>query len=209
MHPGWILAAGLTVLAGCSTLAPSASDEDVAAVSYRNDGPKSVKVMTVINTSSGSGAHSALLIDGPQRIIFDPAGTFEYDLIPERNDVLFGIDPRNEQIYKSAHASDRKYIQIQTIPLTEEQAAVAYQTAVNWGASPAAHCTSATSGVLRSIPGLGESINSTWYPRKLAAQVSRIPGVREEVFSEGDSASLQEAVAALEEELKRQRWASN
>lgn len=207
MRLGFALAAGLTVLAGCSAIAPSASEEEIAAVSYKNDGPKSVKVMTVINASSGSGSHSSLLIDGPQRIIFDPAGAFEYDLIPERNDVLFGIDPRNEQIYKSSHASEKKYIQIQTIPLTEEQANIAYQTALNWGASPAAHCTSATSGVLQRVPGL-ESIETTWYPRKLAAQVSRIPGVREEIYSEGDSATLQESIDALEEELKRQRWAS-
>lgn len=147
------------------------------------------------------------MIDGPQRILFDPAGSFQYDNIPERNDVLFGIDPRNEQIYKSAHASDRKYIQIQTIPLTEDQAYAAYQTAVNWGASPAAHCTSATSGVLSQIPGLG-GISRTWYPRKLAAQVATLPGVTTEIYSEGDSATLQEAVAALEEELDKQRWAN-
>ncbi len=144
--------AGLSALSGCTALAPYASDKEVAAVSYKNDGPKSIKVFTVVNVSSGSGAHSALLIDGPERIIFDPSGSFEYDLIPERNDVLFGITPRNEQIYKSAHASEKRYIQVQTIPLTEEQAAVAYQTAVNWGAVPAAHCTLAISGVLRSVP---------------------------------------------------------
>ena len=198
-------AAIAAVLSACSAIAPWASDEEIAAVAFRNDGPKSVKVLTVINTTSGSGAHSALLIDGPQRIIFDPAGSFEYDLIPERNDVLFGIDARNEQIYKSSHASEQRYIQIQTIPLTEEQAAIAYQTALNWGASPAAHCTTSTSGVLRAIPGL-EGIQSTWYPRKLAEQVARIPGVTQEIYSEGDSASLQEAVAELEEELRQQRW---
>lgn len=192
-------------LSACSAIAPSASDEEIAAVAFRNDGPKSVKVLTVINTTSGSGSHSALLIDGPQRIIFDPAGSFQYDLIPERNDVLFGIDARNEQIYKSSHASEQRYIQIQTIPLTEEQAAIAYQTALNWGASPAAHCTTSTSGVLRAIPGL-QGIQSTWYPRNLAEQVARIPGVTQEIYSEGDSASLQDAVAELEEELRQQRW---
>ncbi|MBB93659.1 MAG: hypothetical protein CML68_03500 [Rhodobacteraceae bacterium] len=199
-------AALLAALSACTTIAPKASDEEIAAVAFRNEtGSKSVKLMTVINTSSGSGAHSALLIDGPQRVIFDPAGSFEYDLIPERADVLFGISPRNEQIYKSSHASEKRYIQIQTIPLTEQQAAVAYQTALNWGASPAAHCTSATSGVLRSIPGL-DGIQSTWYPRKLATQVSRIPGVTEEIYSEGDNASLAEAVDTLQDDLKQQRW---
>ncbi|WP_428926497.1 hypothetical protein [Marinibacterium sp. SX1] len=198
-------AAMLAALTACTALAPYASDEDIAAVAFRGDGPKSVKLMTVINSSSGSGAHSALLIDGPQRVIFDPAGSFEYGLIPERNDVLFGISPRFEQAYKSSHASEKRYIQIQTIPLTDAQAAAAYQAAVNWGASPAAHCTSATSGVLKSIPGL-ESIQSTWYPRKLAEQVARLPGVTEEIYSEGDSASLEEAVDALDAELKQQRW---
>lgn len=54
-----VCAAGLMLLAGCTALAPFASDEEIAAVAYRNEGPKSVKVLTVINTSSGSGGHSA------------------------------------------------------------------------------------------------------------------------------------------------------
>ncbi|MEM8730994.1 MAG: hypothetical protein AAGF79_13865 [Pseudomonadota bacterium] len=195
----------LAAVSGCTALAPYASDEEIAAVAFRNSGQSSITVLTVINTTSGSGSHSALLIDGPQRIIFDPAGSFQYDLIPERNDVLFGITPRAEQIYKSSHASEQRYIQIQKIALTDAQAQVAYQTALNWGASPAAYCTQATSGVLRSIPGF-EAIQPTWYPRQLAEQVSRIPGVQQEIYSEGDSASLQEAVAALDEDLRQQRW---
>ncbi|MGV6850344.1 MAG: hypothetical protein ACWA5A_18375 [Marinibacterium sp.] len=200
----WIVLALLPVVAGCTAIAPYAKDEVIAAVSYRDNGPREFKLMTVINVDSGSAAHSALLINGPERILFDPAGSFEYGPIPERNDVLFGISPQNEFIYKTSHASEKRYIQIQTVPLSEEQGQAAYQAALNWGASPAAHCTQATSGVIRSIPGF-ERINRTWYPRKLADQLSTLPNVTEELYYEGDEATLEEALQAFEEELKKYR----
>lgn len=197
-----VLAAAVS---GCTAIAPYAKDEVVAAASYRDDGPREFKLMTVINVDSGSAAHSALLINGPERILFDPAGSFEYGPIPERNDVLFGISPRHEFVYKTSHASEKRYIQIQTVQLTEEQGMAAYQAALNWGASPAAYCTRATSGVIRSIPGF-ESINSTWYPRKLADQLSTFPGVSQELYYEGDAATLDEAIEAFEADLEKYRW---
>ena len=103
--------------------------------------------------------------------MFDPAGSFEYKPIPERNDVLFGMSPKHEQIYKSSHASEKRYIQIQTIPLTEEQGQIAYQTALNWGASPAAYCTNSTSGVISSIPGF-ESMSVPSRSRNTAVMTS-------------------------------------
>ena len=88
----------LAALSACSAIAPSASDEEIAAVAFRNDGPASVTLMTVINTSSGSGAHSALLIDGPQRVIFDPAGTTKAtDVIAEFYEHVISLVSDNPQ----------------------------------------------------------------------------------------------------------------
>ena len=49
---------------------------EVAAAAYVAPGPKSISLITVVNNRSGSGGHSALVINGSQQVIFDPAGSF-------------------------------------------------------------------------------------------------------------------------------------
>jgi len=51
-------------------------------------------LLTMKNTGSGNGAHTGLMINASQRVLWDPAGTFGHASIPERNDVHFGITPR-------------------------------------------------------------------------------------------------------------------
>ena len=62
-------------LAACAGEAVWAPEEEVQQSIYRHDGPPSITVFTVISNQNGSGGHSALLINGSQRVIFDPAGT--------------------------------------------------------------------------------------------------------------------------------------
>ena len=63
-------------LAACGAEKTWAPDVDVQRAIYHNDAPPSITVITVVSNSNGSGGHSALLINGSQRLIFDPAGTW-------------------------------------------------------------------------------------------------------------------------------------
>lgn len=187
------LSAVLLALAGCAGQAPFADDATVAAVSYRDPGPSSLTLYTMVNNRSGAGGHTALLINASERVIFDPAGSFYADVVPERNDVLFGITPGIEKAYRSAHSRSTHHVVSQTVDVTAAQAEIAYRLALKAGPVPGAFCTQSTSSILQQIPGF-EQISPTFYPTKLQAQFATLPGVRTEKLVENDSGDLDQAL---------------
>lgn len=180
----------LLAVAGCTSKQPFADDATIAAVSYRDPGPASLTLYTMINNRTGKGGHTSLIINASERIIFDPAGSFKADIVPERNDVLFGITPPVERAYRGAHARSTFHVLVQHIDVTPEQAEVAYRLALNNGPVAGTFCTSATSQLLRQVPGF-EGIQSTLYPVKLADQFGAIAGVESQRYYEKDNADLQ------------------
>lgn len=172
-----------------------ASQADIDRVAYRQPGPSYLTLMTMKNTGSGNGAHSGLIVNASQRILWDPAGTFGHASIPERNDVHFGITPEIEQYYISYHSRVTFYTLLQTIEVPDETAEMAMRLAIANGPTPKAACTTHTSRMLGQLPGFG-SIRRTMFPNNLSDQFGRIPGVREIEYRENDSAD--KAVAAAE-----------
>ncbi|MCV6586184.1 MAG: hypothetical protein OIF47_11665 [Marinibacterium sp.] len=185
---------GMTLLAACSERHPYASDAEVAAMRYSDPGNPELRLITVISNRTGAGAHSALVINAQERVLFDPAGSFYTNAVAEQRDVLHGFSPRVEQYYKSAYARDIRHVVIQTIPVTAEQAQVAYELALKRGPVGAAMCTNATSGILRQVPGF-EDIRHVYQPTKLMEQVAQIPGVETERYFEDDDGTLDDALA--------------
>ena len=57
-----------------------------------------------IRDSNGSGAHSGLLVNASEQVMFDPAGTWYHPNLPERNDVHFGVTPKMISFYIDYHA---------------------------------------------------------------------------------------------------------
>mgnify|MGYP001800099555 CR=1 FL=1 len=194
----------IAALAVCSVLAacaqaptvPYASDERVAALAYREPGPNTFTIFTMVSNRSGKGAHSALMINGTQRVIFDPAGSFVNDRVPEQEDVLYGVSPAVLKGYKSAHARSTFHVVSQTFEVTPEQAAIALRLATTNGAVPRAFCTSATTGILQRVPGF-EDIQQTLFPTKLMDQLATRPGVREEKYFEDDEGGIVEGVEGI------------
>ncbi|QBF33538.1 hypothetical protein [Thalassococcus sp. S3] len=182
------------VLAACSTKpVVYAEDSAIAAVSYRDGSPPSLTLITVINNRTGSGAHTGLLINASERVLFDPAGSFVHNRTPERHDVLYGMSPVMEQAYKSAHARSTFHVVSQKIIVTPEQAEMAYRLALQAGPIPDAYCTSSTTSILRQIPGF-ESLSSTMFPKRLMEDFERIPGVETTKYYEDDDPDLQAAL---------------
>lgn len=188
------LAALMLAIAGCTTKSqPNADPATIAAVSYRAPGPSTLTLYTMINNRTGSGGHSSLMINATERVIFDPAGSFVADKVPERDDVLFGITPGVEKAYRGSHARSTFHVLVQEVEVTPEQAEVAYRLALNSGPVADAFCASATSKILQQVPGM-ESINSVLYPVKLSDQFEAIPGVKSDRYYENDSADLQDGL---------------
>ncbi|MEX0283038.1 MAG: hypothetical protein AB3N23_00350 [Paracoccaceae bacterium] len=194
MRPILCLVALVFTLAACSTKPVVYDDEAfVRSVSYRDPGPASITLYTIINNRSGSGAHTALLINASERVIFDPAGSFFMDAVPEQHDVLFGITRNIEFYYRSAHARSTFHVLMQTIEVTPEQAEMAYRLARANGPVGDAYCAQSTSSILSRIPGF-ESIKVTMFPNNLARQFAALPGVEEFRYYEEDDPDLQKAL---------------
>lgn len=87
------LMAALTLAACAGDTGPDNSLSEVAAAAYSDGGATTLTVFTMVNNSTGSGAHTAMLVDGSQRVIFDPAGSFRDPRVVERHDVLYGMTP--------------------------------------------------------------------------------------------------------------------
>tara|TARA_R110002051_G_scaffold1008_12_gene5061 strand:+ start:15404 stop:15886 length:483 start_codon:yes stop_codon:yes gene_type:complete len=152
--------------------------------------------MTMRNVGSNSGAHTSLLIDASQRVLFDPAGSFFSTVVPERNDVLFGISPQIETYYISYHARETYYVEAQKVTVSPQVAEAALRLALANGPVPKAGCAKATSGILRQLPGF-ESMGSTYFPVTLRNRFEKLPNVALTVYREDDADDNSTAAAQI------------
>lgn len=192
-------------LAACGGSDPVwAPDEIVNAAVYRSTGERSLTLYTMRNVGSGSGAHSSLLVDASQRVMFDPAGTFGHATIPERNDVLFGMNPRVEDYYVSYHARSSFFVEGQRITVSSTVAERALRLVMSNGAVAKAACTKATSAILQQLPGF-ESIDRTYFPNKLRDDFAKIPSVVLTEYRENDADDKSIAAAEIDAAIRAGR----
>ena len=186
----------VALLAGCAAdNSPDSPIEAVQAAAYQAPGPKTLTIFTMVNNRTGSGGHTALMVNGSQRVIFDPAGSFRDPRVTERGDVLYGVTPGWLQAYKSAHARSTYHVVSQEFVVTPEQAEQALRLVQANGAVPGAFCANATTGILSQIDGF-EGVKQTFYPVKLMEQIETFPGVRTTRLYENDAGDVIDAVKA-------------
>ena len=172
-------------LAACSAEKIWAPDEVVKANRFLSPNTSALRLYTVRNTRSENGAHSALMIDASERVLFDPAGSFKAQGVPERHDVLHGFSPSAEAAYRSFHARTEFYMLWQTVQVDPAVSEQALQLAKANGAVPQAGCTRSTSNILSQLPGFGQ-IRKTWFPDNLFQAFAQLPGVVTEELREQD-----------------------
>ncbi|SEP79460.1 hypothetical protein [Thalassovita taeanensis] len=166
----------LSVTAGCAVKHdPPVTDEAVARSAYRYDGPPELTLFTMVSNSTGSGAHSALMINGSQRVIFDPAGSFRDKAIVARDDVVYNVTPYVEDVYTRFHARKTYHVVVQRLQVSPEVAEQALQLAQGYGEVPDAMCAQSTSAILSQLPGL--NVRRTMFPNALSAQFGEVPTV--------------------------------
>lgn len=183
-----LLLFGLALLAACAGPAePEWADEaDVSRARYEHDGPTSVTLYTVISNKTGAGAHSALVINSDERIIFDPAGTWHHPHLPERNDVHFGITDPVIDFYIDYHTRITYHTIEQTIQVSPEVAAGIKRAALAHGAVPKAQCALSIGTILASSPRFADA-PIKYFPKRLMEYFAKQPGVVTEEFRDYDS----------------------
>ena len=168
VRAAFLLMAAL-ILAACAgpaepTWAPNA---EVERARYVHDGPAKLTLFNVVTTRNGSGAHAALMVNADERLLFDPAGTFQVPFVPERNDVLHGVTPRALAAYIDYHARPSHSVDVYELEVTRSQAnRIASLIKAN-GAVPKAQCAVSIGRILKQVPGF-ESISLSYFPNALA-----------------------------------------
>ncbi|MBY4893755.1 hypothetical protein KUL25_13370 [Rhodobacteraceae bacterium N5(2021)] len=195
------LAVGVMVLtlAACVGDEVWAPDDAVARATYVPPGAPTVTLITSINTTSNAGAHSALLIDGAQRLLFDPAGNWHNPGVPERNDVLFGMSQPYLDMYMAFQSNGAFEVRTQTIDITPAVAQQLSQAVQSYGAVPPAYCSRSITEILGATPGF-TSIQQTFFPLNTMEQFAQLPGVREATIigTTGDEEDASDAVLAAQ-----------
>ncbi len=191
-------------VSACTAQEVWAPEDVVARAIHRKPGRKYLTLYTMKNVQSGNGAHSALLINASQRVLFDPAGSFEQEVMPERNDVLFGVTPRLENFYVSFHARETYYVVGQSVDVTPEVAEQALNLALVSGPVAQANCARVTSRILRQLPGF-ESIRQTWGPNRIEEDFAKLPDVTRLEYRENDADDKTLALAEISAILRGQQ----
>jgi hypothetical protein len=183
------LAASLpAVLSACGADNIWASDEAVRQARYVSPEMPSITLFTVIGIPRGEGGHSALMINGSQRVIYDPAGSWNHPRIPERHDVLYGITDNFKNFYIDYHARVNYWVAEDTVPVSREVADLAIRRVEGNGSASKALCALQTRTVLRGIPGF-EKVPATMSPIKLRKWFLTLPGVTSKRHMDGDPAN--------------------
>jgi hypothetical protein len=175
----------LPLVAACGADNVYAPEAEVQRAIYVSDEAPSITLFTVVRKSNGEGAHSGIMINGSQRIMLDPAGSWNHPAVPERNDVFFGITPRMKAFYIDYHARETYDVVEQRVPVSAGVAELAIRRALAQGSTPKAFCGTTTSSVLRGLPGF-EGIPSTMGPAKIMRAFDRLPGVTRKLNIDGD-----------------------
>ncbi len=173
----------LPLLAGCGAEAIYAPLSEVSARAYRADDAPRLTLVTAINNRSGEGGHSALLISGSQRAIYDPAGTWRHPTVPERGDVLYGMTPTMLDYYVDYHARPTFHVVMQSVPVDAATAERALALVAAAGPASKATCGISVSGILREL-GFRE-VDRSWFPARIMRDFDGVPGVvRTEIYDD-------------------------
>jgi hypothetical protein len=180
------LIAGLValLLAGCEVYQP-ATPEDVARARYVSDEPPSITLLSMVNVRTGRSAHSALLINGSERVLYDPAGTFQHPDLPRRGDIHYGITPRFLDYYERYHARFSHFVQAQTVPVSRATADQVMANAQAEGKTLKMLCAGSVTGALQPVEPFTH-VRWTLSPEGVREDFARIPGVVDSYVYEVD-----------------------
>lgn len=195
--------AGLALLGLAACGGPAeprwAPDAQVNAARYAHSGPPSITLYTMMNSESGAGLHSGLLINASERVVFDPAGTFKLSFAPERNDVHHGMTPRALAVYEDYYARETINVAKQTLTLTPAQAERVLAEAKAYGAVPKAQCTVAITRVLNRA---GIDMPAAFFPLQAKAAMRRRHGAATTILTDDDADQNHGVLIVAEEDFQ-------
>jgi hypothetical protein len=163
----------------------AAEPADVERAHYVSDAPPSVTLISMVNNQTGRAAHSALLINGSEQVLYDPAGTFQHPELPRRGDIHYGVTPRFLDYYERYHARFDYFVHAQKVEVSRATADQVMVNAQAHGRTPKMLCAGSVTASLRPVPPFTE-VATTLFPERVRRDFARIPGVENDYIYEID-----------------------
>lgn len=189
-------------LASCGAESVRAPQDSIARAQYRHPDAPVLSLYTCLNNDTRGGAHTGLLINASQRVIYDPAGSFHHPDAPENDDLLYGVTPAVEAAYTAFQTIPGYHLVKQHIPVSAEVAEQAFAAARVAGPAGKSYCTRSTAKLLQDLPGL-EGLRISWFPDNLMKQVAALPHVTSEFVYPAHDAYRPAAEAAFNAMVQR------
>lgn len=176
--------AACLALSGCE-IYRAAEPTEIRAAQYVSDEPPSVTLLSMVNSETNRAAHSALLINGSQQVIYDPAGTFQHPDLPRADDIHYGITPRFLDYYERYHARFDYYVHAQKVEVSRATADRVLANAQARGKTPKMFCADSVTSALRPVPPF-QNVGITLFPESIRRDFAQIPGVDNKYVREAD-----------------------
>lgn len=182
-----LLGALMVVLAlgGCE-LYREAEPEQIAQSRYVASTPPSVALLSMVDTQTGRSAHSALLINGSEQVLYDPAGTFQHPDLPRRGDIHYGVTPRYLDYYERYHARFSHFVHVQEVQVSRATADRVMANAVAEGRTPKMFCAESVTGAVRRVEPFTH-VRTSLFPETVRKDFAKVPGVRDRYVRESDT----------------------
>ncbi|ETO94550.1 hypothetical protein [Legionella oakridgensis] len=178
-----LILATLGILLGCVAHPHADPKEKIARSVYSSGKPASVSLIT-IKSNDPLDDHSALLIDGKQAVIFDPAGSFKSPKAT-KYDLIYGADPSLMQEFITHYVNENHNVVIQTKHVSPEIAdallgKVEHQNPVSY-----ALCSHTISSILHQTTGF-EQVNKKLLPTRTMQEFAKLTGVNTILYAYGE-----------------------
>lgn len=182
----FLIGAGGLALASCTKPDyPRASQAQVNQNFFYAGPPFSISLENMVNERNDVSEHTGVLINGSQRVLYDPAGDYYYRGRPRKDDIHYGMTDAWVKTYESFHARLGYYVLKQTKLVSREVADLAIQKAQEEGETYHMLCAMSASTVLQQLPGF-QSIHKTISPDALMKEFGKLPDVQTEIIREND-----------------------
>lgn len=184
MRRFFLAVAAAFAMSGCE-LYRAAEPAEIEAARYSSEEPASITLMSMVNSSNNRAAHSALLINGSEQVIYDPAGTFQHPELPRSEDIHYGVTPRFLDYYERYHARFDYYVHAQTVEVSQATADRVFANAKSRGKTPKMFCAEAVTASLKPVPPF-QNVGITLFPEGIRRDFAQISGVQDRFVREID-----------------------
>jgi hypothetical protein len=174
----------ILALSGCEIYS-AAEPSEIVAARYVSDEAPSITLMSMVNSRNNRSAHSALLINGSEQVIYDPAGTFQHPDLPRAGDVHYGVTPRYLDYYERYHARFDYYVHAQKVPVSRATADQVLANVQARGKTPKMFCADSVTVALKPVSPF-QNLRISWFPETVRRDFAQISGVEDHYVRDGD-----------------------